>query len=124
MFGAAARDCSVNVAKPSSFALSDGNAQAFKSPQSLHPLTIYAPAFSLQECRDTSVAEARMPVTKFMQPLRLVVHGNRTGVLCTSGLICVARPRDMHDVPRPQTFLASGGRFGGAWSGLITFGAS
>jgi hypothetical protein len=69
MFGAAAGDCSVDVTKPSSLALLDWNAQALKSPQSLYSLTIYAPTFSLQECRYAPVAEARMPLAKFMQPL-------------------------------------------------------
>lgn len=68
MSGAAAGDCSVNVAKASSLALLDWDAQALKSPQPLYPLTIYAPTFSLQKCRYAPVAGARMPLAKFMQP--------------------------------------------------------
>ena len=70
MFGATADNCSVDVAKPSSFALFDGDAQALKSPQSLSSLTIDAPTFQLQACRDAPVAEARMPLAKLMQAFR------------------------------------------------------
>ncbi len=70
MFGATTGNCSINVAKPSPFALPDGDAQALQSPKSLYPLTIHAPPFQLQECRYAPVAETRVACRQLVQSPR------------------------------------------------------
>ncbi len=118
MFGAAAGDCSVDVTKPSSLALLDWNAQALKSPQSLYSLTIYAPTFSLQECRYAPVAEARMPLAKFMQPLCESCLETALAFFIPLARSVLPDNRDTRDVQKLRTSVAEHGRLVAASSGL------
>jgi hypothetical protein len=84
----------------------------------LYPLSIYTPTFSPQKCRDAPIAEARIPLAKFVQPFRKSRLEAALAFFIPLARSVLPDDQGTHGVPRPQTFLASGGRLGGASSGL------